>query len=144
MLSVATQVIACTVPSSQASPPLGTVTVTSGGKPVEGATVTFIPRASDGSPASGQTDAAGRAVLSTSNLGDGVIPGTYGVNISKVVMEQKGPRAELRHLLPRRFAVPEASGLTVEVAESANDFTFDLPGVEQPHPATEAAEERRR
>ena len=104
----------------------------------------FIPRAPDGSPASGQTDAAGRAVLTTTEQGDGVIPGIYGVTISKVVTEQKASGAELRHLVPRRFAEPEASGLTVEVAESANDFRFDLPGIDQPHPATGAAKGGRR
>jgi hypothetical protein len=99
----------------------------------------FIPRAPNGSPASGQTDAAGRAVLTTTEQGDGVIPGTYGVTISKVVTEQKGTGTPLRHLLPRRFAEPETSGLAVEVAESANDFTFDLPGVEEAPPTTGAS-----
>ena len=112
------------------------VTVTFRGEPVEGATVMFIPRASDGPPASGQTDTAGRAVLSTSEQGDGVMPGTYGVTISKVVTEKKGVTGELRHLLPRELAVPQTSGLVVEVAGSGNDFRFDLPSVEEPPSTT--------
>jgi hypothetical protein len=61
--------------------------VTLGGKPVEGATVTFYLEGGDaeGRPATGQTDADGAFRLSTMGDNDGALPGTYRVVIAKFV-----------------------------------------------------------
>lgn len=77
------------------------VTVTYGGKPVQGATVTFVragssqtqaPEAAGGSSgaltnaqgAVGQTDANGQADMWTFEPGDGVVPGSYRVAVRKM------------------------------------------------------------
>jgi len=51
------------------------------GKPLADAAVQFIPQ-STGRDATGQTDAAGKFVMSTKNPRDGVHPGAYKVVIS--------------------------------------------------------------
>lgn len=57
--------------------------VTKGGQPVSGAAVTFVPTASDGKAASGTTDASGVYKLTTFVNGDGALPGSYKVIITK-------------------------------------------------------------
>src|SRR5258708_2370379 len=56
--------------------------VTLDGTPVQGATVIFVPETGD-RQASGQTDADGVFHLTTFNTGDGAVPGTYKVTVSK-------------------------------------------------------------
>jgi hypothetical protein len=57
--------------------------VTKGGQPVSGAAVTFQPAANDGKAASGTTDASGAYTLTTFVNGDGALPGSYKVTITK-------------------------------------------------------------
>lgn len=57
--------------------------VTKGGQPVSGAAVTFVPTATDGKAASGTTDASGAYKLTTFVNGDGALPGSYKVTITK-------------------------------------------------------------
>jgi hypothetical protein len=58
--------------------------VTLDGKPVPGATVLFVPEAGgDGRPASGLSDDAGQFRLTTYRPGDGAVPGTYRVVVTK-------------------------------------------------------------
>jgi hypothetical protein len=57
--------------------------VTKGGQPVAGAAVTFQPTASDGKAASGTTDDTGTYKLTTLVNGDGALPGSYKVTITK-------------------------------------------------------------
>ena len=57
-------------------------TVTFKGKPLEGAIVSFTPKAG-GQPASGTTDSAGKYVLSTESNADGAVAGDYVVTIAK-------------------------------------------------------------
>ena len=52
-------------------------------RPVAGATVTFIPAAAGGHPATGLTDADGRFHLTTVRAGDGAHRGEYRVHVSK-------------------------------------------------------------
>ena len=60
-------------------------TVTYNGKPVQGAVVTFNPTDRKvGKTAIATTDASGKYTLMTFEQGDGAIPGTYKVTISKV------------------------------------------------------------
>jgi hypothetical protein len=56
--------------------------VTLDGKPVEGATVTFLPKDGSGRSASGLTGSDGVFHLTTFNTGDGALPGTYKVTVT--------------------------------------------------------------
>jgi hypothetical protein len=137
---------------------LGTVpvtgTVTQGGKPVEGAMVTFSPDGR-GHAAAGTTDASGKFSLTTQISGDGAVPGTYKVMVSKfeqtaqpmtaeddidaayAAAEAAGqdisasgagrPAAGPKNLVPDKYASPTTSGLTATVAETGeNNFSFEL------------------
>ena len=91
-------------------------------KPVEGAAVMLVPE--EGSPAHGATDAEGNFSLTTFEPGDGAVPGTYTVVITLNVTDERG---EVKSLLPRKYADPRTSGLTVEVAKQGpNEFYFEL------------------
>jgi hypothetical protein len=57
--------------------------VTLDGKPLDGATVTFVPDGEGGRSASGQTGTDGTFSLSTYTTGDGAQPGQYKVIIAK-------------------------------------------------------------
>ncbi len=60
--------------------------VTLDGKPVESATVTFVPEAG-GPSASGITGTDGTFRLTTRNTGDGALPGDYKVTIAKTATD---------------------------------------------------------
>ena len=69
------------------NPPTYKVTgvVTLEGKPVEGATVTFTPSGgSEQKPAVGTSGADGKYSLTTFTGGDGALPGSYKVTVSKI------------------------------------------------------------
>ena len=104
-----------------------TGTVTMGGKPVEGATVTFMAK---GAPrvSSGTTDAQGKFSLSTYEPNDGAIPGENSITVTKFVKAaDDAPDAQPKNELPSKFASVMTSGLKREVKEGeANDFTIDL------------------
>ncbi|TWT39188.1 hypothetical protein [Blastopirellula retiformator] len=122
-----------------------TAVVTYQGKPVEKATVTFAGAEVRG--AVGHTDDQGEVKLWTYEEADGVIPGTYEVAIRKLEVlalpdpETVSPAEYSRlsrqmnsalsgapqHLLPKRYASEETSGLTVEVKDPGeNVFAFEL------------------
>ena len=105
--------------------------VTLAGAPVAGASVVFRPAA--GPSAMGQTDAAGRFVLSTYEPGDGAVIGTHTVTIvpasagvALVPGQPPAPPLPAGAAIPPRYARPESSGLAAEIQASANDFAFDL------------------
>lgn len=130
-------------------------TVTLDGTPVEAATVSFRPEG-DARAASGRTDANGRFQLTTLNPGDGALPGSYKVSISKVEdtdpahqitaeemaemmsgdkQAPKGPtrpgqktkNVGMKYHVPQKYMDPEKSGLTATVtADGDNNFTFEL------------------
>lgn len=62
------------------------------GKPVEGATVGFVPEG-EGRAASGLTGTDGRFALTTLKTRDGAMPGRYKVTISKI--ENMGPESQI-------------------------------------------------
>ncbi len=120
------------------------VTVTYQAQPVEGATVTFHPAEPQQHGSVARTDARGRADLWTFERGDGVIPGSYSVMITKIaagdvpdpksvgyeeylrlvqMMEDEIPH----HEVPERYSRASTSGLTAEVVDGGdNNFTFEL------------------
>jgi hypothetical protein len=57
--------------------------VTKGGQAVSGAAVTFEPTAADGKAASGTTDDTGTYKLTTFVNGDGALPGSYKIKVTK-------------------------------------------------------------
>src|SRR5262249_29630685 len=63
------------------------------GKPVAGATVSFLPTGETGRPATGLTDGQGVFRLTTSDKGDGALPGDYRVVVARLVPKAPdGPR----------------------------------------------------
>ncbi len=131
-------------------------TVKLGGKPVDGALVTFVP--SDGTKSAvGSTNAQGEFKLSTFGPGDGAQPGSYKVTITKTSTPPatatpalqpgviasgdigddyapptgneggKGGSSAPKNLLPAKYASEATSGLIATVAENDNNtFDFDL------------------
>ena len=108
-------------------------TVTYNGSPLEGATVAFLPQDPKAPGASGRTDASGKFVLTAFEAGDGAVPGSYLVTISKVEKvadASDDSEAEVvvpKSLIPEKYNTPQGSGFTAEVTEGGeNQFTFDL------------------
>jgi hypothetical protein len=114
-----------------------TGTVTLDGKPVEGASVTFMPQFA-GQPALGTTDAAGKFTLTTHPHGRGAMPGTHKVTVRKVettgfLTDGEGlsggvaPEGiqETWHT-PKRYADPETSDLTIEVESGMAPVEIEL------------------
>jgi len=113
------------------------------GKPLEDATVAFIPKAS-GHPAAGKTNAQGKFTLSTFAVNDGAIPGQHTVLISKSSITAKGgpkrdatpaglspvdgsaQRVAIKYLVPQRYSDPTKSGLSADVKRGMAPLSFDL------------------
>jgi len=144
----------------QAGSELGTVpvsgTVTLDGQAVADATIAFKPKASDGRVAVGVTAADGKFTLTTLQSGDGALPGSYAVTITKIAageaasspgaMDKPSPEKQAKmakymgsggkpptspvapkNELPDKYASPETSDFTAEVKLGENnDFTFAM------------------
>lgn len=116
--------------------------VTYKGQPVEGATVTFMAQSAKEKGATGMTDAKGQFQLMTFAPGDGAVPGSYRVKVSKTEMKPQVSEEQEKSLkssgkrvpppivqegLPKKYKSETTSGLTAEVKESGdNAFTFEL------------------
>jgi len=125
------------------------------GKPLEGATVVFVPKDDDGVAATGTTDAAGKYSLTSTTakkFGSGAKPGQYFVKITKSVSSadpdqeafesgqityeefqekkaRKGPFSMpgSKTLIPLRYANQLTSNLEALVEDKkSNEFNFDL------------------
>ncbi len=115
-----------TMPLARAT---GTITIE--GQPIAGAKVVFRPEA--GPAASGETDTKGRFVLSTYQSGDGAVIGHHSVVVVPKLpgvmltpgQEPNAPPAPTV-IIPAQYQRADSSGLVAEVAQSANDFVFDL------------------
>lgn len=149
--------LGCSQSGSGDRPPTQRVTgtVTMGGTPVDGATVTFVPSDPSGKAASGLTDASGRYSLTTFESDDGAMTGSYKVMVSKYEAAAPGADADMgddyvppeaqggveptgpKNLLPAKYASPETSGLTATVAEGGS--TIDL-ALEEENAAPTGAE----
>ena len=134
--------------SNSSRPPTYPVTgtVTSQGKPVAGAAITFVPTDQRGEAASAITDSEGKYALTTWQAGDGARPGEYRVKVSKqeqqavdpsklvqnlsieeeqkIYVESKKPPPPARRLIPSKFENDQTSGLTHKVEEKPT--TFDI------------------
>lgn len=130
-----------------------TGTVTLDGTPLPGATVTFSPKSDGARAAFGTTDENGRFTLTTLNPGDGALPGSYAVAVSKPVAAASAaptqdPRAmggsispeeaarikaqaqggaaataAAANVVPAKYNSADTSGLTAEV-KASGDNTF--------------------
>ncbi|RMG39220.1 MAG: hypothetical protein D6725_05605 [Planctomycetota bacterium] len=126
-------------------------TVTLDGKPLEGATVTFVPvNEGQGLPATGTTDEEGRFTLTAMGGGKrgapgaGTLPGEYYVGVVKDIVEgdeaedsppegqfpeasdQPTPEPKTTHVVPTKYNDPKSSGIKVTVKEGDNDIKIEL------------------
>jgi len=131
-----------TVPDGQLPTAPVEVTVMYKNQPVEEAIVTFAGE--EGTPpAFGRTDADGKAKMSTYNSADGATLGTHSISVVKQefsgVKEEApqdspeynpspgaSPLPVVKDLLPKKFALPTTSGLSVNVVEGDNELTLNL------------------
>ncbi|EAQ81948.1 carboxypeptidase-like regulatory domain-containing protein [Blastopirellula marina] len=112
------------------------------GVPLEGATVIFSP-SGDGRSANAMTNEAGEFSLGTLEPADGILPGDYQVAIIKSIVDtnkvtldpqavqektgQYPPSPPNIHLVPRKYANPERSGLTATISdEGSRDLKFEI------------------
>jgi hypothetical protein len=131
-------------------------TVVQGGKPVDGALVTFLST-EGGKSAIGSTNAKGEFKLSTFGPSDGALPGSYKVTITKtsgpppaaspalqpgviasgdIAADYAPPSSNVgaassggtpKNALPAKYASDSTSGLIATVMENDNNkFDFDL------------------
>ena len=123
--------------------------VTLDGAPLEGATVIFSPKASEGMVASGRTQTDGSFTLNAQGAkpGAGTTAGDYNVTISKVEvpefvgistddprygtpeqerLEQEAANAEPTVIVPEKYNKAETSPFTAKVESGSNTFTFDV------------------
>ncbi|MEI8381682.1 MAG: carboxypeptidase-like regulatory domain-containing protein [Planctomycetota bacterium] len=128
--------------------PTGPKKVPAGGKvtyknvPVEGATVSFL---GDGksAPAVAITDASGEFVLTTNQSGDGAVPGTHRVTVTKIIgqpVKSSGsmsmddaaktastPAPKQVSPIPEKYNSVDSSGLQFTVKEGdKNHFAIEL------------------
>lgn len=93
----------------------------SGGKPLVGATVHFVPTQEKGAGARGTTDAEGNFELTTRQPGDGALAGEY-----KVRLDPPPPPSGVKKLPPPPFPVAytdeELTDLTATVKAGANNL----------------------
>ncbi len=124
--------------------------VTLDGKPLEGATLTFVPvQDGVGAAATGMSDASGKYQLTAvgagagAQAGAGTLPGEYYVGVLKVVVptaptsaelpsdDSSGTRpqpkdAELTSVVPPRYKDPQESGIKVTVEQGTNNIPIEL------------------
>lgn len=126
--------------------------VTYQGKPVEGATVSFIASAGEPISAFGLTNAEGKFTLRTYEEDDGAVIGEHQVTVNKT--DGATPKIEppstgnndplnletynpppfgytpppvVKYLVPEKYSLAETSGLKATVTEDGpNEFTFNL------------------
>jgi len=105
--------------------------VTLDGKPVADAGVMFKP-AGNLPPASATTDAEGKFRLATLNK-PGAVLGEHRVSIVKQETTGVGDfgavgpgGAKVTWIVPKKYSVPESSGLKATVTEDKRDFQFEL------------------
>ena len=91
------------------------------GEPLRHGSVLFVP--DGGRPAAGAIDADGRFFLTCFEVGDGIIPGKYQVQVKGT--EPIGEVAQRWHA-PMKYANVRTSGLEREVNEPTDDLLIEL------------------
>jgi hypothetical protein len=119
--------------SATSIPVTGTVTLNA--KPLEGASISFIPLSSNQSQGGiGNTDAAGNYEVTHFRTGKGLEPGEYRVVISKLVTQDGSPipagqsaaDVATKDALPPHYSDQDASTLKATVAAGGKPINFDL------------------
>jgi hypothetical protein len=128
--------------------------VTLDGTPLEGATVIFSPKGSEGMVGAGRTQSDGSFTLNAQGAkpGAGTTAGDYNVTISKVEMpefvgmstddprygtpeqeklEQEAANAEPTVIVPEKYNKAETSPFMAKVESGSNTFTFDISSKEE-------------
>lgn len=101
--------------------------VTLDGKPLDGATVTFLPVDKTGISAAGKTDAAGRFRLNATQgkkYGKGTVVGDYVVTVTKLFWREQA--VEPDHITPLIYEDSKKSPLKATIAKGRNTFEFGL------------------
>jgi hypothetical protein len=102
------------------------------GHPLEFGVVMFQPPS--GQPAQGKIQPDGTFKLSTYRLNDGVVVGKHKVRVACYESMRpgtvKGPGEQSlgKPLVPEKYTLFDASGLTADVDENHKEFTFELSG----------------
>jgi hypothetical protein len=135
MFAAATFAAGCGSSGPKMTPVSGVVTLD--GAAVEGAAVMLAPMAG-GRPATGVTDAAGRFELRTLEEGDGALVGKHkvtvvkktvtGINATEEGLEGEVDPAGIQEtwITPEKYARPQTSGLTAEVAPGMSPVLLQL------------------
>jgi hypothetical protein len=94
------------------------------GKPLADCAVAFQPVAG-GPVASGTTDATGHFELSTVNR-SGAVPGENHVMLTKQRYVEEPGNIHYDFLTPKKYAMPDTSGLKAYVSKNEHDFVFEM------------------
>lgn len=104
--------------------------VTYNGAPLSDVMVTFVP--SNGRPASGPTDAAGKYTLSTFGTDDGAVLGEHKITITSAQADIPMPgtpeeaQAAPKAPFPQSYMSVETSTLTATVESGSNEINLEL------------------
>ena len=114
------------------------------GKPVTGAQVVIAPLTGDGHAASALTDDNGYFELRAFDAKPGVVPGEYGMQVTKTVQETRdasgivipeedqghdapgGGEVHWRNILPEKYANITTSGLVISVFEEEGNEGIEI------------------
>jgi hypothetical protein len=102
------------------------------GRPLEFGVIMFQPPS--GQPAQGQIQPDGTFNLSTYRLNDGAVVAKHKVRIACYesmrpgTVKGPGERTLGKPLVPEKYTLFDQSGLTADVNETDNEFTFELSG----------------
>jgi hypothetical protein len=104
--------------------------VTLDGEKVSGVMVMFLPvKKAEGKPAFGVTDEEGTFTLSTSNPGDGAVPGEYKVVITENATANKQGNTNKgapRKRIPKQYSDQNTSSLTFQVNPERKRIQINL------------------
>lgn len=108
--------------------------VTLDNDPVAGAIVTFVATSGPSRASTATTNADGEYSMTTPPAGEGVLPGTYDVVISKLVMPDGSPvppdtapmDVGAEEVLPNQYSSFASPSLTADVTADGGDFAFEL------------------
>ncbi|MGL4941741.1 MAG: carboxypeptidase-like regulatory domain-containing protein [Thermoguttaceae bacterium] len=113
-------------------PAAGVLTLS--GKPIEGATITFVPSGGEGQPASAMSDSSGRFALGALTPGEGALPGKYQVAVSRkndvtpLTIEErnrlsdagKAYKVVYEYIVPQKYERYNASGIEITIPTTGN------------------------